>query len=242
MKQITIILLSLIILSCSNNDENIADSNILSNYLYGKSIETGAVIACAANQENTNKILAFYYPKTGAINISYYETQTAQVNKLDYSKYKKIALESEPFFNGYLGKFTRAIEAENWIIITYELNNEVKISNPIRTKHLQKPSVWNTNVTINLNEVLMPQFSWEANAVGNNSIYFQVVSNANNDLVSGTYTNESTFKFYDTSNVVLNITNGFPELESNANYNFTLMDVSLDNWVNLVSEKEFNTQ
>lgn len=240
MKRLVYIFIALIIVSCSNDNDAII-SNKLSEYLENKITDTGAVIACAASEENTNAILVFYYPKTGATSIRFYETETPEVDKLDYSKYKEVTLESEPFFNGYLGKFTINTIVEKWIIITYELNNEIKISNPIRTKQTQKPTVWNDAVTINNNEELMPEFSWEANAVGDNAIYFQVLSKANNDLVSGTYTYENMFQFYNLSNVVLNITEGMPELENDSNYNFTLMDVSLDNWVNLVTQKAFNT-
>ena len=80
----------------------------------------------------------------------------------------------------------------------------------------------------------MPKFSWINNQFGDNAIYFQVVSDAQNNLLSGTYTVENEFQYYNTSNVVLNITTEEPPLLSiGALYNFTLMDVSTDNWVNL---------
>lgn len=243
MRIVTFIIISLFFVSCSHDDDGLVDSNVLSEYLKNRITEMGSVIACAASDINdSNTILTFYYPEVGATDIRFYETETVAVNKFEYTKYKHVVLESEPFFNGYLGQFTTQASVEKWIIITYELNNEIKISNPIRTKQIDKPTVWNTNITVDLDETLMPHFSWEANVVGDNAIYFQVVSKVNNDLVSGTYTYENNFKFYDTSNVVLNITEDFPELENNTNYNFTLMDVSLDNWVNLVSQKAFNTQ
>ncbi|WP_052158399.1 hypothetical protein [Lacinutrix jangbogonensis] len=242
MKQLTILLLTLFLLSCSNDDENSAVSNLLSEYIENQITETGAIIACASSNEDNTAILTFFYPKTNAINIRFYESETTEIEKLDYSKYSFKAISSEPFFNGYLRKFTTAELSEHWIIVTYELNNEIKISNPIRTKQISKPSVWNDAVTVNQTNALMPVFNWEANAVGDNAIYFQVLSKENNDFISGTYTYENNFKFYNTSNVILNITEGFPQLENNTNYNFTLMDVSIDNWVNLVSQVVFNTQ
>lgn len=49
--------------------------------------------------------------------------------------------------------------------------------------------------------------------------------------------------YYNTSNVVLNITTQTPpSLIVGNNYNFTLMDVSEDNWVNLVIQKTFKAQ
>jgi hypothetical protein len=69
------------------------------------------------------------------------------------------------------------------------------------------------------------------------------VSNARDELLSGTYTIESRFQYYKTDNVVLNITQGIPpSLIAGANYNFTLMGVSADNWVNTLIEKSFTVE
>jgi len=241
MRFLKYIVICLFFTACDTNDDVVVTGDSLATYLSNKQIETGAVIACAASEEDTNNILTFFYPETGATNIRFYQTETATVDKLDYSKYTIRTIESEPFFNGYLGKFTTQATNEHWIIVTFELDNEVRISNPIRTKQIIKPSVWNDEVSVNQASALMPVFNWEANAVSDNAIYFQVVSTENNDLISGTYTYDNNFQFYNTFNVVLNITEGTPELENNSNYNFTLMDVSLDNWVNLVSQKAFST-
>lgn len=243
MKVLKLIIALSIITSCSNNDDTVIAINILSDYVNGRIIETGAVIACAASEENTNVVLTFFYPEEGATNIQYFETEDETAVNSNFENYKRVRLESSPFFNGYLQFFKTTPSVEKWIVITYELDGEVKLSNPIRTKQLVKPTVWNDEVVINQNEVLMPQFSWEANAFGDNAIYFQVVSDAENNLISGTYTYENQFQYYDLSNVVLNITEGTPPtLINNTNYNFTLMDVSLDNWVNLVVQKPFITE
>ncbi|WP_452601731.1 hypothetical protein [Pontimicrobium sp. MEBiC06410] len=244
MKVLKLIVILIVIASCSRDDENTAIIiNTLEDYVSGKTIETGAVIACAASENNTNAVLTFFYPKEGATNIQYFETEDTNVTNSNFNNYKKISLESSPFFNGYLRFFKTELTTEKWIIVTYELNGEIKISNPIRTKQVTKPSVWNNDVTINQELNLMPQFSWEANAFGDNAIYFQVLSDSENNLISGTYTYDNQFKYYDTTNVVLNITQGTPPtLVSNTMYNYTLMDVSLDNWVNLVAQKPFITE
>ena len=89
----------------------------------------------------------------------------------------------------------------------------------------------------------MPKFVWEDNAVGDNAIYFQVISDDQNNLISGTYTYDNYFQFYDLENVVLNITTQTPQpLTLNQEYNFTLMDVSEDNWVNWVVLKTFEAK
>ena len=232
----------LIVLSCSNDNDDDALISLAS-YLEGRIFETGAVIACAASDNDTKDILTFYYPEEGASNIRYYETAHTQVDNSSFSNYTQILLQSEPFFNGYLGKFTQTASAEKWIIVTFELDGEVKISNPIRSKQISKPTVWNDAVSINQSQIGMPDFLWEDNAYGDNAIYFQVISDAQNNLLSGTYTYENHFQYYNTSNVVLNVTTQTPPaLVLGNEYNFTLMDVSEDNWVNWVVLKTYKIE
>lgn len=243
MNKIKYIIVSLLVFtSClKDNDDMLLDT--LESYVLNKSFEMGAVIACAASDENTNEILTFYYPEIGATNIRFYETASDQIDKNNFSNYKQIAIQSEPFFNGHLGKFTQSSANEKWIIITFELHGEIKISNPIWSKQNTKPTIWNDAVTINQDAVGMPSFIWEDDAFGGNAIYFQVVSNTQNNLLSGTYTYDNHFQYYNTSNVVLNVTTQTPPaLITGNNYNFTLMDVSEDNWVNWVIQKTLEAQ
>ena len=243
MKKIKYIFVSLLVFtSClKDNDDDL--QNTLQTYILNKPFEMGAVISCAASNENTNEILTFYYPEIGATNIRFYETENAQVDKNDFSNYRQITIQNNPFFNGYLGKFTQSSVNEKWIIVTFELEGEIKISNPIRSKQNTKPTVWNDHVSINQDVVGMPNFTWEDDAFGDNAIYFQVISDAQNNLLSGTYTNDNHFQYYNTPNVVLNITTQTPPLLiTGNNYNFTLMDVSEDNWVNWVIQKSFEAQ
>ncbi|MEW4923766.1 hypothetical protein [Algibacter sp. 2305UL17-15] len=232
----------LFVCSCATDtDDNLMIT--LDSYTSNKTIEKGGVIACAASDKDTGEILTFYYPEEGATNIRFYETENAQVNHEEYSNYKQMFPKSDPFFNGYLGKFTQSSTHEKWIIVTFELDGEIKISNPIRSKHISKPTVWTDAVTIDQSISGMPNFTWEANAIGGNAIYFQVISDAQDNLLSGTYTYDSHFQYYNTSNVVLNITTKTPPpLIQTEDYNFTLMDVSLDNWVNWVVLKSFEAQ
>ncbi|MFK7748504.1 MAG: hypothetical protein AB8B65_08945, partial [Kordia sp.] len=98
-------------------------------------------------------------------------------------------------------------------------------------------------VIVNQETSIMPKFTWEDNANGDNAIYFQIVSTPNNGLLSGTYTFENQFQYYNISNVVLNITPENPlDLTINNSYKFTLMDVSEDNWVNTVIQDIFVAQ
>ncbi|MCF6223081.1 MAG: hypothetical protein L3J34_05065 [Flavobacteriaceae bacterium] len=64
MKLFKYISIFIILASCTNMDD--INNNSLSTYTLNKTIETGAVIACAASDEVTNDVLVFYYPKAGA--------------------------------------------------------------------------------------------------------------------------------------------------------------------------------
>jgi hypothetical protein len=230
-------------MSSCDNDEDRMDT-ILSSYVLNNIFETGAVIACAASDETANSVLTFFYPEPGSLNTRLYQTKAINVDENNYSNYTEVLIDSEPIFNGYLRRFTQESTSEKWIIVTFELNGEIKISNPIRSKQITKPTLWNDDVTINLAQPLMPIFSWQNNLVGDNAIYFQIVSDADDNLLSGTYTYENQFQYYKLDNVVLNVTRGNAQnLESRSAYNFTLMDVSLDNWVNVVTlNKSFITE
>lgn len=230
-----------IVLSCDNSEDD--SISTLQFYLNNKTFETGAVIACAARDKDTGDILTFYYPKEGALNARYYETVNTAVDGSDFSNYRQVVLQNEPVFNGYLRKFIQKSSNEKWMIVTFEMNGEIKVSNPIRSKQNSKPTVWNDKVTIDQSKSGMPKFTWEDNSVGDNAIYFQVVSDDQDNLISGTYTYQNHFQYYNISNVVLNVTTIPPlPLINGNNYNFTLMDVSEDNWVNRVVIKSFKSE
>ncbi|AXG68355.1 hypothetical protein KORDIASMS9_00570 [Kordia sp. SMS9] len=233
------------ILSCQSDDTveaiRIENTAKLSDIIANRTIENGAVIACAASDtSNTAIVNIFYYLEEGATNVQFFETNTADVDANDYSNYRKLDLPSTALFEGFIYQFTRPFAQEQWIIIAFELDGEVKLSNPIRTKNITKPTVWTDVVTVDHEVSKMPKFLWEHNANGDNAIYFQIVSTVDDGLLSGTYTFENQFQYYNTSNVVLNISEENPlELTVDNPYKFTLMDVSEDNWVNTVIQSIF---
>ncbi len=242
MKLYRFLIVCIISLSCTNSDDVEGDST-LENYIMNKTVNNGAVIACAASDTETNDVLVFYYPETGASNIRLYETIDAEVDGNMFSNYDRIEINPLPLFNGYLEKVVRSLQNEKRIIVTFELNGEINVSNPIHVKQTSKPSVWSNDVSINQETAQMPKFVWENNAFNDNAIYFQVISDAQDNLLSGTYTYENQFQYYNITNVVLNITTQIPpSLLIGSSYNFTLMDVSEDNWVNTIVQKTFVVQ
>jgi len=153
--------------------------------------------------------------------------------------YQFVPLISEPFFQGALRVF-KTNSNPKWFTVVFELDGKIEIATPIRNKIDTQPSIWSNVVTIDSQEALMPLFSWNSLNPDNTAIFFQVVSTEDLEFLSGTYTEENKFQYYNLNNVVLNITQYEPpDLVDGETYMFTLMDVSLDNWVNQVIMSPF---
>ncbi|PRX56414.1 hypothetical protein [Flagellimonas meridianipacifica] len=239
-------LLSLILSSCSSDgeDEAILDAIRLDSFLEGREVVLDNVIACAASNRNPELVSVFLYPRPGVSNIRYFETSTAEVDKNDFAQYTSKELPLFDVFNGHLLRYEIEPEEEKWVIVSFEEEGDVHVSNPIRLKQLSKPTEYlSENVMTDLSMGTMPQFTWEDGRFTDSRIYFHVVTNAFNDFLSGTYTFERRFQYYKLDNVVLNITEETPPiLTPGTPYGFTLLAVSEDNWVNLFSEIPFELE
>lgn len=245
----SLVLLSLLIISC--NDDADPSSEILSSYISANAnLELAEVIACAGGREEGLIGTAdfptdvFFYPVVGATDFRYYESLDID-NPDDLTAYTRVELDDDPIFNGYLRKFNNvAFEGERFGIVTYVTPDSLHKSNPIRLKTSIKPTEVNPSlVDIDIDGV-NPTFDWQDDLIDENAIYFQVISDTDGNLISGTYTFETNFTFYDLENVVLNITDPSisPMLDPDTEYNFTMMAVSLDNWVNLLIQESFRTE
>ncbi len=213
-------------------------------------LETDFLVACAGGNNNSfmedsiYPISIFYYPFEGAHNVHYYETEGLVQDELDYSQYNEIILPHESLFNGSMKKFSHpAVSTEKWCIITYLTQGTLHICDPIRLK----PQSYPTNDVSQLISItengITPSFDWSGLNNMNNVIYFQIVSDTSNNFLTGTYTTDQFWSFYDTSNVVFNMTvsDTTPELFPNHEYDFTLMGVSEDNWIHSMGLETFST-
>lgn len=236
------LIIALLILSCSTDALN--GEETLNDALSAKRIVLDNVIACAASSKmDNNAISIFFYPRPGASNIQYFETEDTSVDKNNFDNYSPVIVPLTDVFNGYLKKFEISSDVEKWVIVSFDEAGQTHLSNPIRLKQNSKPTEHlPENISTDASSS-MPNFSWQDGRYTDTKIYFQVISDANNNLLSGTYTYEKQFQYYSLDNVVLNITNETPPtLKSETSYGFTLMGVSEDNWVNLFSVVPFSIE
>lgn len=210
-----------------------------------------SLIACAFGgqmgfiENGEPPIAVLFLPEGDAADFRYFETDDINVDPNDFSNYRLMELPISPLFNGFLQYFERPAISENtWGIVTFVKERRLHISNPIRLKLNDKPSEFAPELLrIDQIENLSPTFSWTDGQTPENAIYFQVVLDEADNLLSGTYTFDQQFQFYNLSNVVLNIRDVTPPpaLQPNRQYQFVLMGVSLDNWVNLLIRVPFET-
>lgn len=238
----SLIIAFLILVSCSTDQVN-NEELTLDNTLASKEVVLDNVIACAALNENDDLISVFLFPRPGVTNIQYYETENSAVDKNDFTNYTPLDLLLADVFNGFLKKFEVASSEEKWVIVSFDEAGKTHLSNPIRLKQKTKPTEYlPQNVLIDASSN-MPIFSWVDGKFDDTKIYFEVLTDSENNFLSGTYTFEKTFQYYKLDNVVLNITKGTPPtLMQNETYNFLMLAVSEDNWVNLFTEVEFSLE
>ncbi len=246
MKAFIFILFSVFLIACDS--ETKLEESILADYIEIHSeLDSADVVACAGGRVEgllssaSTPTDIFFYPISGASDFRYFEVKSLS-DSTDFSKYMAKELASEPIFNGYLWKFNNIpFSGERLGIVTYKTPGKFHMSSPIRLKTNEKPTEVNSGLISVSEEGVNPSFTWMDGTIDENEIYFQVISDSDNNFISGTYTIDKEFTFYDLSNVVFNITDTLsePSLVPNSAYKFTLMGVSKDNWVNLFAEKEF---
>jgi len=230
-----------LLMGCSSDEITVQLK--LKTLLEEKEVVIDNVIACAATNQNDDLVSVYLYPRAGVTNVQYFETATADVDKNDYENYTRKRVALDDVFNGYLQRFQVAVSEEKWVIVSFEEEGKVHLSNPIRLKQQSKPTEYSSeNVSLDTTSPMMPTFTWLDGIYDDTKIYFHVVTDAENNLLSGTYSFDRMFQYYKLDNVVLNITTvPAPELISGTSYGFTMLAVSEDNWVNLFSEISFET-
>lgn len=238
---LTFVCFSLLISACSEDSDTIVARNLQGYLDEHSNKEKDTLIAFAANAEaNTALTYIYYYPEIGATDIRYYETTGVTADKTDYSAYRRQSLGTEAVFGGKLQRFSRSGTTETWCLVTYTKDGKFHISEPILLKNVSKTTEYSNDVTIEYKTNVEPNFTWEDGTIDENVRYFQVISDEEDDFKSGTFTSDKFFQYYDESSFESTINLITPEtLVEDDVYNFTMMAISEDNWVNLIIEEQF---
>ena len=171
----------------------------------------------------------------------YYETESLIVDETDFTNYRRKDLSNTAIYGDKLNRFSRTNSSESWAIITYIIDNVFYKSAPIKLQNKTKSTEWLTEVEITELQSLLPKFTWTDGTTTENDTYLQIVLDAENTFLSGTFTTAKTFQYGVDVISELN-TETPPDLILGDNYNFTLMGISNDNWVNLVIQKSFTVE
>ena len=197
----------------------------------------------ASSSASQSTSYVYYYPLIGASDFRYYETDNVTVDETDFNNYKRKNFTDAAVFGGKLRRYSRTDDAETWAIVTYVIDDTLYKSDPIKIKNQTKPTEWISDVTIDYPQTLMPKFTWTDGNILENVQYLQMIVDSEDSFLSGTFTTEKTFQYYNNANVSSFIhTETPPALILDAQYNFTLMGLSNDNWVNLVIQKSFTAE
>ena len=240
-KKIIFLLVCISVFGCSE-DTDISVARNLQEYIDENSnVEENSIFACAANAaSNTSLAYIFYYPEDGASDIRYYELTDASLDKNNFTNYRRESLNSQAVYGNKLGRFSRFSSVENWCLITYVIGGVLRISDPIKLNNTSKPTVYSDDVSINYKTTLEPNFTWEDSATSESIRYFQVFTDEEDTFISGTYTEDTFFQYYDETNVTLNINDAIPaDLVADEIYNFSTLGIDADNWVNIIIEEQF---
>ena len=242
----------LYILGCSK-DAN-SDPISLQEYLddHSELVAHDELIACAAGgqadflADPEFPLSLFLKPHyLGVSDIRYYESSSPNIDPEDLSLFIEKEAKQESLFNGFLHRFKLPPTEDTWARVSFIANDTLWYCKAIRFKFHEQASIFAPELcSVDLSTPVEPLFQWQEGNSQNNIIFFQVLSDQNGSAISGTYTTDPFFQFYNTSNVVLNVTHPGPTpvLEANKQYQFTLMGVSTDNWVNLIIQKAFTTE
>ena len=212
---------------------------------------TNELVACAAGgqqgflTEDGFPINVFFYPELDAQEFRYFETGSDAVDPEDLSAYVEQDRESLPLFNGFLQRYPLEESADRWARVSFVSDDTLWYSRAILLSLAQNPTEFSPELCeLDDSQTLEPIFTWEDGEDTDNIIYFHVVSAPGGAALSGTYTEEKNFQYYNLDNVVFNVTRPgqAQPLIAGESYDFTLMGVNPVNWVNVIMAKSFEAR
>lgn len=233
--------ISLLLVSCSNKLE--APTSLLTQVIkFYEDLEQEQMVAFATAAEDlTNTSYIYFYPVEGATNFQFFETSSDHNVSTNLNNYNVRDYEIEDVFGGRLKRFVRTQRQDVFCIVTYQANGVFFQSLPIQLKNQRNGTTYTSVVAIDQSQTLMPNFSWTDQ--GENTAYLQVVSDINENFLSGTFTTLNEFQYGSPNNVVANLNVAEPpSLVDGDDYNFTLFAIDNGFWADFVIERTFRAR
>lgn len=227
--------------SCSEDADSTVARNLQEYIDQNSNKEFATFTAFAANAAGNQALsYIFYVPEQGATDIRYYEMVDADAATNDFTNYRRKSLSSASVFGGKLGRFSRSGETETWCLVTCVVDGKLHISDLILLKNKSKTTQYTNDVSITYTTTTTPKFIWQDAATTEQDTYLQILTDNKDNFISGTYTKQQTFQFYDESNIVASLNETTPNaLVADEIYNFTMINIGEDNWVDLIIEEQF---
>lgn len=214
----------------------------LQEFLDSETINTTEEITtfAASSDGNDNLSYIYFYPETAARDFRYYATEStdSSLDENDLTNYRRKMLSSEAVFGAEFRRFSVTNDVESWYIVTYEIDEVIYKTSPVRLRNLSQPTVYVTEIIPTYTETLKPLFTWEDYSTINDN-YLHVILDNSSAFVSGVYTNQMSFQYYDTTNATPINSETPPDLILEDQYNCSIFGLSTDNWVNLIIQDAF---
>ena len=248
------ILLSLVACSKTQVDDPIVKINNLQEYLeLNASLETKEIFAFGVsvntygnpNKDFENNSTIHFYNNKPFYNhnptlevVSCYETESVNVDKNDFSQYKRKDLMYRN--GGFFSYIDRPSDnsTEVWAIVTYKDNGVLYMSKPIKIQPKNKPLHFFNNpngVSVNFSNKFLPEFSWEDGVYSDSETFSQEISDLTGTLLTSTVTNDKNLKYKNSSNLMYNFSKevGWGTLKLNKEYAIYVYGTDKDNWATM---------
>ncbi|MEO1029870.1 MAG: hypothetical protein AAFX55_00615 [Bacteroidota bacterium] len=244
MKRIVIIALLALTNSCVKNESVpivFEELIVLANDLEGNLYQTDAIHAFAANDmSNNDHVNIFAVVEDGATDIKFYESDYPNIDAQNFYSYRLMEIQPTVTVDAKVKEFRHTFLRDEWIIMTYKHEGKIKLSSPIRINNLFQQTQYMADIGINQEQSGMPIFDWNVQSYDDNAFFFEIMKGDTSEVLSLTFTNESRFQYFDLANVTLNLSTASPpNLVIGNDYEFMVLDVGLDHWINTVYHYNF---
>ncbi len=266
MRLLTIIISFFFFVSCDNFEIQPVEPNVprpftapqvgqsLENFIAvnALTVQADSLIACAFSGDHgflptgmTGEARVLAYSYLPGVDFLYFRSTDELSAATDLSHYEfDPGNGTRPVANGFfevLPTESPAAGDEELFIVAFVSGAKVYVSNPISVKGTDLPTAsFPEELSTDLAQPRNPAFSWP-DAPGDNVIFFHLLTDIDGNVVSGTYSTENTFSYYDLANVVLNVSPGTPpaSLSTGNTHRMTIMGVGSNNWVNFIRDATF---